>query len=666
MMPSSDTRSRQDRIAWAMLAVQAAVFGYLSKSIAYPAFVCALALPGVVTSHRITVAAERRLLGGLLLAVVFLMQLFVAPYLPPNTRVFLQYPLAHSVAQYFLTLQALQFLIRKPDERLTSAMPLFGTVVLICAADIYVSRIQSYVFQAAVISFVLLASVFYGTSRTFASRMSRPQRNVIRSSLAALSLVLTALIASGGCTLLTRHWADLERWFDPQRAATTFTGMGFGRQARLGNLELRKTQQAEAVALRVYAASEPGYLRGAAFDTYGRGVWDFKAPFRAVARVPVASPGAPAELSDVPVFSIREARSATWSQTQIWKDASVPADAMFLPIGTSLVDARAESLNVDDYDIAICNTANTPDSIAWVPADRPLAELTPAEQERLTQYPRGQRLDPEMRALVRQVFAGCRTVQEKVAAVESWFHQHYQYSLSVHVPRRTDPVRWFLLNRPPAHCEFFASGAAALLRMEGIPCRYVTGFVAREQNGVGKYWIARNRDAHAWVEAFVPERGWVTVEATPSEGVPARSQSGSLNSLYDELLLRIQMLRANWSRSDWRGLLRDAWLLVAGVLTSVPGLIFTVALTVWTSVLVTRSVRLRASSRLPPTAAARLLASMDRQLRRHALIRAPHETLHQFATRIRRAAIDRPELNLLASWYVDYARQRYGGGEPTA
>ena len=34
-------------------------------------------------------------------------------------------------------------------------------------------------------------------------------------------------------------------------------------------------------------------------------------------------------------------------------------------------------------------------------------------------------------------------------------------------------------------------------------------------------WIARNRDAHAWVEAFDQERSqWVIVESTPGVDVP--------------------------------------------------------------------------------------------------------------------------------------------------
>jgi hypothetical protein len=69
-----------------------------------------------------------------------------------------------------------------------------------------------------------------------------------------------------------------------------------------------------------------------------------------------------------------------------------------------------------------------------------------------------------------------------------------------------------------AHCEYFASAAVLLLRSLGIPARYVTGFLAHEAEG-GRTTV-RQRDAHAWAEAWLDGAGWVTVEATPPGGRP--------------------------------------------------------------------------------------------------------------------------------------------------
>lgn len=68
------------------------------------------------------------------------------------------------------------------------------------------------------------------------------------------------------------------------------------------------------------------------------------------------------------------------------------------------------------------------------------------------------------------------------------------------------------------HCEYFATLLAVVLRLEGIPCRVVTGYRSAEWDEEGRRLTVRARDAHAWVEVFDSGRGWQTVDATP----PAR------------------------------------------------------------------------------------------------------------------------------------------------
>jgi transglutaminase-like putative cysteine protease len=84
-----------------------------------------------------------------------------------------------------------------------------------------------------------------------------------------------------------------------------------------------------------------------------------------------------------------------------------------------------------------------------------------------------------------------------------------------------DPVSNFLLDKRAAHCEYFASAAAVLLRCVGVPSRYVVGYYAHESDGDGL--IVRQRDAHAWTECYIDGVGWVAVDATPAMG--ARKQA---------------------------------------------------------------------------------------------------------------------------------------------
>ena len=68
---------------------------------------------------------------------------------------------------------------------------------------------------------------------------------------------------------------------------------------------------------------------------------------------------------------------------------------------------------------------------------------------------------------------------------------------------------------------------ALLLRMGGIPARVATGFSPGGYSERRDAWIVRDTDAHAWVEAWFDELGWVTFDPTP-DATPARSQIAAL------------------------------------------------------------------------------------------------------------------------------------------
>ncbi|MCD6498355.1 MAG: DUF3488 domain-containing protein [Deltaproteobacteria bacterium] len=88
----------------------------------------------------------------------------------------------------------------------------------------------------------------------------------------------------------------------------------------------------------------------------------------------------------------------------------------------------------------------------------------------------------------------------------------------VKTPKGADPVVHFLLKTKAGHCEYFASGLALLLRAMRIPTRLVTGFVGGRWNPYGHYLAVREGDAHAWVEAWLPHKGWVALDPTPPAG----------------------------------------------------------------------------------------------------------------------------------------------------
>ena len=122
----------------------------------------------------------------------------------------------------------------------------------------------------------------------------------------------------------------------------------------------------------------------------------------------------------------------------------------------------------------------------------------------------------------------------KVIAISRWLESTHEYSTNLsRGARDRDPVDDFLFDRKSGHCEYFASAAALLLRSVGVPTRYVNGFLGGEWNAVGQYVTVRQNRAHAWVEAYIGEFGWMRVDATPPVRPPGRM--GRLRQLIDSV-----------------------------------------------------------------------------------------------------------------------------------
>src|SRR2546427_6545887 len=96
-------------------------------------------------------------------------------------------------------------------------------------------------------------------------------------------------------------------------------------------------------------------------------------------------------------------------------------------------------------------------------------------------------------------------------------------------PPGKDPVDYFLFDLKQDFCEYFASAMVVMLREEGIPARLVEGFTTGAFDTASNAFVVREQDAHAWVEAYSPQYGWIEFEPTPSQPPFAR-QDASLNT----------------------------------------------------------------------------------------------------------------------------------------
>jgi hypothetical protein len=113
--------------------------------------------------------------------------------------------------------------------------------------------------------------------------------------------------------------------------------------------------------------------------------------------------------------------------------------------------------------------------------------------------------------------ADAATDLERARAIERRLRADYGYTLELPDHEVADPLAYFLFTRRKGHCEYFASAMTVMLRTDGIPARLATGFQSGVYNPITDFWLVRASDAHAWVEAWIPGRGWTTFDPTPPD-----------------------------------------------------------------------------------------------------------------------------------------------------
>ena len=139
----------------------------------------------------------------------------------------------------------------------------------------------------------------------------------------------------------------------------------------------------------------------------------------------------------------------------------------------------------------------------------------PPDPNELHRYLELPELSPRFERLARRITDGVTDDTARLSAIQDYFQREFTYSL--HVERSTDlsPLEDFTFRNRTGHCEFFATAMVVLCRTLDIPARLVDGFTRGEYSDIADAYIVRRRDAHAWVEAFVPSRGWLEFDPTP-------------------------------------------------------------------------------------------------------------------------------------------------------
>ncbi|RZT29371.1 transglutaminase TgpA family protein [Cupriavidus agavae] len=137
--------------------------------------------------------------------------------------------------------------------------------------------------------------------------------------------------------------------------------------------------------------------------------------------------------------------------------------------------------------------------------------------------------------------------QRVQAAMRLFAAAPFAYTLSP-PPLGAEQVDSFVFDTRRGFCEHYASSFVFLMRAADVPARVVTGYQGGEYNPMGKHYVIRQSDAHAWAEVWLAGRGWVRVDPT-SAVAPSRVEDGVDAALAGEEIAALRDLRApGWLR----------------------------------------------------------------------------------------------------------------------
>ena len=376
----------------------------------------------------------------------------------------------------------------------------------------------------------------------------RPRVARVNSALSRTALVLAVTILLGATVLfffLPRisggYLGAFTRGSDPVS--------GFRDNIQLG--QIGRIQQSSQIVMHLQISGErngfDGKLRGSVLSRFDGKSWAdspryMNMMYSRLGRFDLSNETLAADPYLVQVAEDRQSQAMPF---RILMEPTM-SSVLFLPKGALELEGNFRQIAYDSAQSYINLDGTHPPNAYWG-----VANVTPAREAALraagtdyptriaTRYLQLPPLDPRIEQLARSVTASSATPYDKARAIEVYLQQNYGYTLDLPSESPADPLANFLFVRRQGHCEYFASAMAIMLRTLGIPTRVATGFRGGEYNDLTGSYIIRGRDAHAWVEVYFPNQGWITFD--PTAYAPAQEPS-----LFGRLRLYADAMNEFW------------------------------------------------------------------------------------------------------------------------
>jgi transglutaminase-like putative cysteine protease len=401
----------------------------------------------------------------------------------------------------------------------------------ISLAILYLAAVYAwdYPFGVLVALWAVCLGGFWMSShlRRMEARLSAPPAALATVVVAALALGLAAFIvlpqpAAGAPTPLVVSLPSFTSFRgEMENPALPLVQIASDPSGATGSIDLHYRGRLGDTPVMYVRTGAPAYWRGMVFDTYRDGQWTASnrsyvelQPFVPPRFLPPAPPNNLGTF--VQTFRVLQPLPGVIS-------AAYPIQSLYVPVAALRQDAYGTFRTPSGL-----RPGQTYSVVSYLP------NLSAQELEKApfaSAAPGGDYLDPgalsqQARNLARQAVQGHTATQfDTVMALTNYLQANFQYSQQLgHVPAGRDPVDWFLFDVKIGYCEQFATAETLMLRSLGIPARLATGYSTGQYDPVLDQAIVREHDAHAWVEVWFADHGWVPVDPSPGFSALAATQ----------------------------------------------------------------------------------------------------------------------------------------------
>ena len=331
-------------------------------------------------------------------------------------------------------------------------------------------------------------------------------------ALVLSSALLPAVAAPFGQTPVESLFAGQQA----ERLGGDLGALNPGQETTVGGLQTGDGRAFRSQSTAVHflvEATEPGYWRTGAYDTYTGSGWQRSGETTTEAE----SLAVDGLVNRTVSYEVRLNRSASALPT-VWRPQRIATDAQFGVTPQRAIRAESPLSPGTTYRATSAVPPRDPAVLSTAGRDYPLAI-----EQRYTQLPGV--ANTRLESFTDRLTADAETPYETATQIEQWLETNKSYSLNVSRPDGDSIASDFVFEMDAGYCEYFATSMVAMLRTQGVPARYVVGYSTGQRTGENTYTV-RGMNAHAWVEVYFPDVGWVRFDPTPgSDRLDAERQT---------------------------------------------------------------------------------------------------------------------------------------------